>query len=157
MKAGLFSIWCTIMLLCLSSYFFTVKARLTGFNSLATLPQQPALHQNEGESFAQDAYMTRSSTIKKKLLSILPAKNKVAATKFKVSVQGKLVHNDAHGIESETLTSDGGETQIFSRHRNDSKNETAPAMKKNIAVMAFRPSSSGHSPGGGHGNPPGGS
>ena len=142
MKAGLFSIWCTLMLSCLSSYSFAVNARLTAFNSLTTLPQQPVLHQNQGESFAQDAYMARSSTIKKKLLSILPAKNNVAATKFKVSVQGKLVHNDAHGIkESETLASYGGETQIFSRHCNDSKNETAPAMKKDIAVMAFRPSS----------------
>ena len=92
--------------------------------------------------------------MKKKLLSILPAKNILVATQFKVSVQGRLIPNHVHRIKDVEIPSNGGGTQIFPGHRNESKNETTPAMKNEIAVMAFRSSSSGHSPQGGHDNRP---
>jgi len=85
-------------------------------------------------------------------LSIAPAENKLPSA-LKVTVQGSLGHNQAHGIkEAETLP---GGTQIFSTRPTESKKRSAPAMKKDLGVMAFRPASSGNSPGRGHDDPPG--
>lgn len=63
-----------------------------------------------------------------------------------MAVQGRLISNHAHRInEVEIVPTNGGGTQIFSGHRNESKFETTPTMKKEIAVMAFCPSSFDHS------------
>lgn len=88
--------------------------------------------------------------MKSEQISIAPAENKQPFT-LKVTLQGSLGHNYSHGIkQAETLA---GGTQIFSKRPNKSKNDNA-RMRKDVAVMAFRPSSSGHSPGIGHNNPP---
>jgi len=158
MTAVILSIWCTLILSCLLSHSFTAKARPMGLNPHTIhAPQEPAIHDHKNEvgSFFQDPYMRRSSTMKKKRLPISPAENKLVATQFKVSVQGSHGHNQAQRIKkAETFARNDSGTQIFSRHRNESKNESAPAMRKDITVNAFRPASSGHSPGAGHDNPP---
>lgn len=124
MKFGFLSLWAALMLSCALPSSFTVEAR-----HMALKHQSDLHHNQEEQRFFQD---------------------KLAATKFKVSVQyNSPAHNDAHKIKgAKTLASKGGGTQIFPRHKN------APAIRKGIAVMAFRPSSSGHSPGIGHDNPP---
>lgn len=157
MKAGLLSVLGAFILSCtILPYSFIVEARLMGLSPhIIHPPQKPALHyNNEVGNFFQDAHMRRSATMKKEQISIVPAKNKFAATEPKLSVQVNDVHNLAERIEeAETPASNNGGTVIFSKRRNESKNDqTAPATKKSIEVMAFRPSSSGHSPGIGHGN-----
>jgi len=140
------------MLSCVLSYS-TTKARLMGFNPNAIQPTRPpALHKaNEVGNIFRDTPMGRSSTIENKQISIAPAETKLPST-LKVTVQGSLGHNHAHGIkEAETVA---GGTQIFSKRPSESNNDSA-RMKKVDAVMAFRPSSSGHSPGIGHDDPPG--
>lgn len=152
MKLGLLSICVALMLSCVLSSFSTVKARHMGLNPHAIHSSvQPDLHHKNGEqSFFQDAY----SKMKKERLSVASSENKPAATEFKVFVQDSPSHNRAHKIKGrETLPSDDHGTQIFSRHRKKSANKSAPA-KKDIAMMAFTPSSSGHSPGIGHDSPP---
>lgn len=135
-----------------------MEARLMGFNpNNIRPPQQPALHYDNqvGNPF-QYAYIRRSSTMKKEQIPIVSANNKLAATQLKVSVQGSHVHNHADRTnEAETPSTNEGGTEIFSKRQKESKNKIAPAMKKGIEVMAFRPASSGHSPGMGHGNTPG--
>lgn len=157
MKAGLLSLWAAFMLSCVLSYSFTAKARFTGFNpdTINSTQQSSLQHKNKEGSFFEDAYMRRISTVKKEPSSTAATQNKVTDTQLKVSVQRSLGHNHAGTIKVvETLASNDRGTQIFSRRRNKSMTKIAPANKKDIAVMAFRPSSSGHSPGIGHGNPP---
>lgn len=156
MKLGLLSICVALMLSCVLSSFSTVKARHMGLNPHAIHSSvQPDLHhKNEEQSFFQDAYVRRDSKMKKERLSVASSENKPAATEFKVPVQDSPGHNRAHKIKGpERLPSDDHGTQIFSRHRKKSANKSAPA-KKDIAMMAFTPSSSGHSPGIGHDSPP---
>lgn len=156
MKFSMLSIWAALMLSCVLLSCFTAKARQMGFKHHAThtsLQPQPH-HNNEEESFFQKTYMRRSLKIMKDQLSVASSENKLAATKLDLSVKDRPGHNHSHKSEdSEELASNDSGAQIFSRHRNKSANKIVPA-KKDIAVMAFRPSSSGHSPGIGHDNPP---
>lgn len=157
MKFSLLSIWAALMLSCVLLSCFTAKARHMGFNHHAThtsLQPHPH-HNNQEESFFQKTYTRRSSKMMKGQLSVASSENKLAATVFNVSVKDIPGHNHSHkSDDSEKLASNDSGAQIFSQHRNKSANKIVPAKKKDIAVMAFRPSSSGHSPGIGHDNPP---
>lgn len=131
MNVRLWSISGPLTLLCVLLHS-TVEARPMGFHPNADQPpQRPALRKTNDVG------------------NVIG--NKVPST-LKVSVEGSLRHNHAQGVrDAETATAG---TQMFSKRPSDSKAGNA-RMKKDVTVMAFRPSSSGHSPGIGHDEPPG--
>lgn len=131
MNVRLWSISGALTLLCVLLYS-AVEARPMGFHTNAVQPpQQPALRQT----------IEVGNIIGETLPSTL-----------KVSVKGNLSHNHAHGIKGAETVALG--TQVFNKRPTESKKDDA-TVKNDVGVMAFRPSSSGHSPGIGHHEPPG--
>lgn len=131
MNVRLWSISGALTLLCVLLYS-AVEARPMGFDPNAVQPpQQPALR--------------KTNEVRNIIGETLPST-------LKVSVNGSLSHNHAHGIEDAETVARG--TQVFNKRPTESKKDNA-RMKKDVGVMAFRPSSSGHSPGIGHDDPPG--
>ena len=136
------------------SYSSTVRARPMGFNPNAIQPpQQPQAFHNKDEvsNAFGDTHTKRSSTMKNEQISTATAENKPPYP-LKVTIQGRLGDRHGHGMkEAETLAD---AAKIFSKRPTESKSNDNARMKKDVVVMAFRPSSSSHSPGIGHDGPP---
>lgn len=145
MKAGLWPTCEALIISCILLYSSNVEARLMRFNPNGIHPPQQPTHHNNKE-----VGMRKSRTMMNKEIPVLPVENKLPSP-LKETLQGSVGPNHSGGIkEAET---EAGGTQLLPNRPSVSQKGSAK-MKKDVEVMAFRPTSSGHSPGVGHGNPP---
>lgn len=153
MKVGLWPICEALIISCVLSYSSIVEARLVRFNPNSIHPPPQPTHDNKKEmgNHFIDTSMGKSRSMKNEQIAVVPLENKLPST-LEVTLQ------DSNGLNHSRLIKEAeapaGGTQTFSRPPNHSM-KSSGRMKKDVAVMAFRPSSSGHSPGVGHDNPPG--
>lgn len=152
MKAGLWPTCEALIISCVLLYSSAVEARHMRFNPSSIRPPQHPIHPNRKEvgSHFRDTHMRKSGTMMNDEIPVVPVENKLRSP-LRETLHGSIGLNHSRGIKEAETVARGA--QMFSKRPSDSKKGSA-RMKKDVEVMAFRPTSSGHSPGVGHGNPP---